>query len=414
MKILITIFEICDYGGIVAGVENLIKGFKLHGHTVDLVILRPNDQDPSWRKTDGPAACWKSETGGSAHATNGWYGVRVMGYGSHNRMLQWQDFADGYDMVIHEVPNPKPVEGWQKLFHISPPQIVVVHDAHFRDMYPHLVEVAPFITALTVTNHAGYRALEWFPAPRAFIGAAHIPADWNSLRPWDTRDKTAICAHIWKAWKHMDTVVAAAPHLKECALVMGGDGIEGRYMRSKEKCKPKYKGLWDAFLESDHEYRGLLQHDELLRLYSRSKLMVDMSYSKKFASLGNHFNRSILEAANYGCISICTSENMAPTNEQVVLWEDNKTHIAVPKDITPKSLAEVMDWAVNLTESEVQDMIDRVRKILLDHFDYRKVPAEFIKLATGKPAGIYPRLETGSWPLERPLPAAHAMGAGQG
>jgi hypothetical protein len=397
MKVLITIFEICDYGGIVAGVENLISGFRIGGHTVDLVILRPNNQDPSMRKAEGPATAWKSVTGGEAHALNGWYGVLVMGYGTPERIKKWQDFADGYDMVIHEIPNPKPVLGWRGIFQISPPQIVVVHDAHFRDMYPHLVEVAPFITALTVTNHAGYRALEWFPAPRAFIGAAHIPARWDTLTSWEYRAKQSVCAHVWKAWKHMDTVVRASLHMNT-HLILGGDGIEGRYMRSKEKCKPKYEGLWNQFQQTRHEYVGLLQHYELMDKYAQSRLMVDMSYSKKFAALGNHFNRSIIEAANYGCISLCTSENMAPTNEQVVLWEDGKTHIAVPQDITPESLAEVIDWAVTLPASEVQDMIWRVRKILLDHFDYRKVPDEFIKLAAGKPAGTYRCLDVGAWP----------------
>jgi len=403
MKVLITIFEICDYGGIVAGVENLIKGFRIGGHTVDLVILRPNDQDPSVRKADGPRSSWQSATGGEAHALNGWYGVRVMGYGTPERIRKWQDFADGYDMVIHEIPNPKPVEGWQGIFHISPPQIVVVHDAHFRDMYPHLIEVAPFIKALTVTNHAGYRALEWFPAPRAFIGAAHIPARWDDLLPWCDRRKQSVCAHVWKAWKHMDTVVRASLSMKS-HLVLGGDGIEGRYMRSKDKCKPKYEGLWHQFGMTTHEWFGLVSHETLLHLYANSRVMVDMSYSKKFAALGNHFNRSIIESANYGCISICTSENMAPTNEQVVLWEDGKTHIAVPKDITPESLAEVIDWAVSLPESDTRDMIGRVRQILADHFDYRKAPAEFIKLAAGKPAGIYPVLDVGAWPTNIPVP----------
>jgi hypothetical protein len=397
MKVLITIFDICDYGGIVAGVENLIKGFRISGHEVEMVILRPNNQPPYVRKPDGPANAWKSETGGMAHTLNGWYGVRVMSYGTPERIREWQDFADHYDMVIHEIPNPQQVEGWQGIFQISPAQIVVVHDAHFRDMYPHLIEVAPFITALTVTNHAGYRALEWFPAPRAFIGAAHIPARWGDLPPWRDRMHRSVCAHVWKAWKHMDTVVRASLHMKS-HLILGGDGIEGRYMRSKDKCKPKYVGLWKQFMETNHEYVGLLAHENLLRLYANSRLMIDMSYSKKFAALGNHFNRSILESANYGCISLCTTENMAPTNEQVVLWEDGKTHLAVPQDIAPESLAEWIDWAVNLTESEVQDMIGRVRQILVDHFDYRKAPAEFIKLAAGKPAGIYPRLDVGAWP----------------
>jgi hypothetical protein len=398
MKVLITVFEICDYGGIVAGVENLIKGFRLHGHDVDLVLLRPNDRNPTLRKAEGPDNCWTSETGGFAHTLNGWYGILVMSYGTPVRLRQWQDHASGYDLVIHEIPNPEPIEGWQEIFNIAPPQVMVVHDAHFREMYPHIVEIAPKLAGVTCTNHAGYRALEWFPAPRAFIGASHIPANWLAQPPWELRGNQAISAHVWKAWKHMDAVVRASLHMTSSYLVLGGDGIEGRYMRSRDKCKPKYEGLWKQFKETQHTYIGLVSHEVLLEYYAASRVMVDMSYSRKFAQLGNHFNRSILEAANYGCVSICTTENMAASNEQVVLWEDGKTHIGVPQDITAESLAEVIDWATHLSPQDVEAMLYRVKAILLKHFDYRKSPEEFIKLSRGEPAGIYPKLEVGAWP----------------
>ena len=406
MKVLITVFDICDYGGIVAGVENLIKGFHEHGHTVDLVILRPNDQNPYIKKAEGPEASWRSLTGGMAHTLNGWYGVLVMSYGTRHRMKAWQDYASGYDLIIHEIPNPQPVEGWQGIFDVTPPQVIVVHDAHFRDMYPHLQEIAHKIKGVTCTNHAGYRALEWFPAPRAFIGASHVPARWDHQMPWNSRPAQAVSAHVWKAWKHMEQVVRAAPHLNRTQLVLGGDGIEGRYMRSIDKCKPKYKGIWDKFKATQHEYLGLVPHNTLMSVYLDSRVMVDMSYSRKFAALGNHFNRSILEAANFGCISICTTENMAATNEQVVLWQDNVTHVAVPHDITDQSLAEVIDWASNLRSVDVEDMVWRVRNILLEHFDYQKAPGEFIKLSRGEPAGIYPKLEVGAWPQAQPVPSA--------
>lgn len=197
----------------------------------------------------------------------------------------------------------------------------------------------------------------------------------------------------------MDQVVAAAPHLKTSGVVMGGDGIEGRYMRSIEKVKPKYKGLWEAALASGRmSYAGLVSHEKLFDIYEKSRVMVDMSYSRKFHALGNHFNRSIIEAGNSGCISICTTENMHENSPQVPLFEDGQTHVAVSTDIDPQELAEVMDWAVNLTQQAVIPMIANVREILMKYFDYKKVCLEYLKLANGEPAGVYPVLETGTPP----------------
>jgi hypothetical protein len=406
MRILITIFEINDYGGIVPGVENLMRGFQENGHKCNLVILRPGDRDTYVRKQEGPRASYKSVTGAEVNLYSGWYGVPVMTYGTQRRIDEWKLFANQFDYVIHELPNPKPEGCWQQIFDLEPPQVLVAHDAHFRDAYPYIVEIAHKVAGVSVTQPAGYEALSWFPAPRAFIGAAHIPADWSGQRPWVARKKRAVCAHVWKAWKHMDQVMRTAPYLSQCELAMGGDGIEARYMRSIDKCKPKYEGLWREYIGTGHTYHGTLSPAELFALYEDSMLMVDMSYSKKFAALGCHFNRSIVEAGNYGCVTLCTKENMAHSGKQVELFTGMQTHWQVPQDITPQSLAEYMDWIVHDSDPTLSElMVHNVRCILSDFFDYRVVCMEHINLANGKPAGVYPVLETGSWPTGRPIQA---------
>jgi glycosyltransferase involved in cell wall biosynthesis len=196
----------------------------------------------------------------------------------------------------------------------------------------------------------------------------------------------------------MHKVVEAARHLQSSSIVLGGDGIEGRYMRSVDKVKPKYVGLWSSFLESGNTYKGMMTHDELFAQYQTSRAMVDMSYSRKFAALGNHFNRSCIESYNCGVLPICTRENMAENSPQVPLFVPGKNYIPVDADIRPEALAEVLDWAVNLPESMTTHMIEAGRKILSDHFDYRKSCQEYLKLAKGGPAGIYPILETGVMP----------------
>jgi glycosyltransferase involved in cell wall biosynthesis len=402
MKILLTLFEIQDYGGIVGDIEFLMKGLREHGHSADLVMLRPSRQPPYTRKPEGPRGSYKSVTGGEVNTLAGWYGIPVFGYVGLDNLAHWQKLSGKYDLVIHEIPNPKMDEDgwWRHVYDIDPPQLIAAHDAHFRDLYPYIREIAHKIKGISCTNHAGYVALEWCPIPRAFIGAAHELQDWSKIPPWGLKAKQAVCAHVWKAWKNMDKVVRAIP-LVNHPVVMAGDGIEGRYMRSKDKCKEKYKGIWEAAkARQPNFWRGLLTHGELFNLYQDSRVMVDMSFSRKFHALGNHFNRSVIESYNNGVLPICTSENMYENSPQVPLFSDGKTHVAIGADSEPAYIAEVIDWAISLNEESVRPIIERGRAILAEHFDYRKVCLEYLKLAKGEPAGIYPKLEVGQWPAK--------------
>jgi hypothetical protein len=64
--------------------------------------------------------------------------------------------------------------------------------------------------------------------------------------------RAGFCAvQVFKAWKRVDTLIRAIPHLKtKEPKRVGGAGIEYRYMTSQEKCKPKYfdaagDRIWD-------------------------------------------------------------------------------------------------------------------------------------------------------------------------
>lgn len=405
MRILMTLFEIQDYGGIVGDVEFLYRGLTEEGgHDVDFVILRPNDQDPYTRKSDGPVGSYPSYVGTEVNTQSGWYGVPVRSYGSAKRIREWKAFANGYDLVIHEIAVPKPDKDglWKKIYDLKTTQIVITHDAHFREMYPHFALVAHKIAGMSVTNHAGFVATSWCPhVPRAFVGAPHELQNWKKQRKWRSRYKQAVSAHVWKPWKHMDAVVRAVPYVFCGQMVLAGDGIEGRYMRSKKKCKPKYEGIWQAALKAGMDYRGLISYRELFELYGRSRVMVDMSYSKKYAQLGNHFNRATIEAYNTGCVPLVVDVNMEDAEPaQVQLFHHGKTHRAVTREEArdPNALGIAIDKTLMLSEVEAGRIVAAGRRILSDHFDYRKNWREFLKLADGGPAGIYPKMEVGSPP----------------
>ncbi len=405
MKILFTLFEIQDFGGIAADLVWKRKGLQAKGHTVDIVYLRHSDKPNYVRKIvgDGRQGNYDIGDGITVNTLSGFYGVPVMSYASPRLMKAWWKFANSYDLVIHEIPGPNPAKTgaidtkgyWRRLYDIETPQIISAHDAHFRDMYPHLIEIADKVQGISCTNPAGYVALEWFPGPRAFIGAPHPVLNWDKIPSWDDKEKIAIAAHVWKAWKRQDQAVRSTRFLQDTHLIMAGDGIERRYMTSIDKCKLKYKGVWSRALKAGMEFKGMMPPKELSKIYRKSRVMVDCSYSRKFELLSNHFNRSIIEGYNHGCVPICTKENMAEPNVPLKLFRNGKTHFEFSRTDSPKVLAELIDHVANLPAKEADAIVKRGRKILTDHFDYRVSSLEYIKLAKGKPAGIYPELEVG-------------------
>ena len=400
VKILQTVFDIMDYGGIVNHVELLAKGFERLGHTSKMTILRNSTQPPKLTKLETHVAgTYGSRTANQVNTITGWYGAQSYSYGDKTQLQNWRRFAEKFDLVIHQLPVPKAdAEGWwRKLYDIDVPQIAIAHDAHFRHAYPHMIEIADKLVGVSVTNPAGYHALEWLPAPRCFIGAPHVPRKWHQQKEWRDRPKRFVSAHVWKAWKHMDLVLRALPHIeKGIDNFIGGDGIEARYMRSKDKCKPKYKGLWRSAEKAGMNYAGLVSPRAIMQEYTHSRAMVDMSFSKKFAQLGNHFNRSTIEAYNGGCVPLVVKENM---RDDTGIFKRNVHYLAIPYTVAckPKMLANAIEDAVmNVHANDAEYIVDNGRRLLKKHFDYRHSADEFIRLAKGKKnIGIYSKLERG-------------------
>lgn len=407
MKILFTLFEINDWGGICADLVYKYKGLTEAGHEVHFCLLQDSDANPRKRgdtkqvgSYDGPIPGMRVNT------RSGFFGIDVVSYGSDERILKWFKRCEKYDLIIHEIPGPNPAKTlsvdnrgyWYKMYQHDVPQIISAHDANFRDQYPQLIYIANRLKGISCTNQAGYESLSWFPAPRAFVGAPHPVFDWKKQKPWNKRKKQALSAHVWKAWKHMDMTVNAIPFVKDTKVVMAGDGIERSYMTAPDpdKRKPKYEGIWQRALDSGMDYRGMVVPDEIHNIYRDSRVMIDTSWSLKFMSLGCHFNRAIIEGYNNGCVPICIKENMIEDGFQIKMFQSGKTHFELSGNDSPRHLAQLIDHVANLKEDDAMAIVERGRKILTTFFDYKKSSLDYIKLAKGKPAGVYPKLETGS------------------
>ena len=392
MRILQTIFSLMDYGGIVNYVEIMHRTFQAMGHECEFVVLRNSTRDPYTMKSDTPTVgAYTSSIGSKAHVTQGWYGVPIYSYGEKAQRKKWRKYANRFDLIIHQIPNPKwdPEGNWKKLYDVEPPQIIATHDAHFRDLYPYMIDVADKITGITAAQEAGYNAIQWFPSRIAFMGCRIIPLDGTRQRDWEARKERFVSAHVWKAWKRMDLIVRAIPYLADgVENVVAGDGIEGRYMRSVDKCKPKYEGIWRRAEKYGMDYRGFISPATLQKIYRNSRIMVDTSWSRAHEALGNHFNYSTLEAINNGCIPIVVSESMAEKNP-ITMFKDGETHFEFPADITPKELAKFISHACNIKPGIARRMNASGREMLEKYHDAERVCGWFIKMADGKPCGIY-------------------------
>lgn len=408
MKILITIFDINNFGGIAADLELKCKGLKEAGHHVSICMLRNTKIALSVKKTlkaGGPEGSYPSTFSPYkgvpiiCNTDYGWYNIPVIGFGSDEGIAKWKSIANRYDVIFHEIPGPNPPDKdgrWRQIYDVKPPQIIIAHDAHFRVMYPHIIDVAKKVKGIACTNPAGYIGLEWFPGYRAFIGAPHPMLDWDSMPTWEQRKPVGVAAHMWKAWKHQDRIIRAIPYLKKSKMIMAGDGIERHYMQSKTKCPKEFVGIWAAAEQSRNmSYKGLVPPDQLFKMYQRSRVMVDLSFSHTFNDLGNHFNRSIIEGYNNGVVPICVDMNMKDDNTQRRLFKAGKTHIEISHTAKPKEIAELIDHTAHMHADDAMQIITYGRKILSRFFDYRRSSLDFLKLAEQEPCGVYPELEHG-------------------
>lgn len=200
MKILFTIFDINNFGGIVADLELKCKGLRELGHEVSLLLLRASDSGFKTKRSQtatGPTGSYPSEFGKGiiANTNFGWYNCKTLGYSSKKGIETWKKISAKFDGIFHEIPNP-PIKNenkeldvnryWAQLYEIETPQIIIAHDAHYREMYPYIHQISANIKGISCTNHAGYVGLSWLDIPRAFVGAPHPILDWESQPTWKT------------------------------------------------------------------------------------------------------------------------------------------------------------------------------------------------------------------------------------
>ena len=164
--------------------------------------------------------------------------------------------------------------------------------------------------------------------------------------------------------------------------VVGGAGIEYRYMTSKDKCKPKYfengTRIWDNALNAGMNYIGVVPHDKVIERLQRTKLQIDPSWSVKYAKHGAHFNRTTIEAMIMGAVPMATELGMSNS----VYFKPNINYIPILPKENSSIYATRIDHALN-SPTILSKIQNNNWDLLVQKFDMKIIADQYINLITG-------------------------------
>lgn len=391
MKILMTLYQIQDYGGIINHVEFLAKGLKELGHEVDFCMLVPKHQIKERFKPIG-GDYDKVGTGYSHHQAKGWPNIRKYPYLNDRVRQRFRENCSKYDAVLWHIPVPtlnkdnKGVDEWVELYDNGTKNIAIIHDGNLPKLYPHLLLVSKWFHGAVCVHESAFHSAVNLDIPRKMIVNPFDLSNTVTEIDWERREGFA-AIQVFKAWKRVDTLIRAIPYideydsnpLRKVTKCVGGAGIEYRYMTSKEKCKPKYfdtdgNKIWDVALANGMEYVGTIPNSHVLEILKDRKLQIDPSWSKKYSEYGAHFNRTTVEAMMMGAVPVATDLGMK--NSEIFYGGEN--FIEVPHTATPDEFADIINDGMN---NRYQWESIRANNIsLLKMFEMKTVAQEYIDL----------------------------------
>ena len=391
MKILMTLYQIQDYGGIINHAEFLALGLKTLGHEVDFnilvpksttnVIARPPTNFHEYTKSVG--------TGYAHHQAKGWTGVPKIPYLNEGRRKQFKEDCSKYDAVLWHIPVPtlnkenKGIQQWLDLYDNGTKNIAIIHDGNLPKLYPHLSLIEEKFHSAICVHESAFNSASCIGIPRKMIVNPFDTDLYKMERTKEFEAREGFCAiQVFKAWKRMDTLVRAIPHMKNTqAKIVGGKGIEYRYMTSKDKCKPKYfepdgTRIWENALKAGMSFVGTVPNIDALTHMNYTRLQIDPSWSLKYSDYGAHFNRTSVEAIIMGGVPLATDLGMKGSK----VFEKDKNYIEIPHTATPQQFAEIVDSA--LVDKQQWLTINSNNQVLLSRFNMKTVAQAYIDLIT--------------------------------
>lgn len=381
-----------DMGGIITSTEQYVAGIRDAGHECTPICAvftkgdNPYGSIPRGKFADdyrpGPGTGWLM------HPSSGWRGEYRASLASPEGRERFVQIAKNYDIVIwasvYGFRNDA-TEGntdWlQAIKALRASQIFMIHDDHMPDRYPWGQALARYATAFVGVQPCSYDSLRSVSTVRAMVYTPMAPPP-SRVPPMADR-KGFLSCQIWKTWKRADALVAAAPHMPKNTVAFAGEGIQLRYMRSPDKCPPRYAGLWQAMLKKQ-SYLGVLNEAERDQFLRERKFLVDLSLRHNSGQL----NRIVQEAMCQGCVVIANPEFITGTDSNPI-FKPGVHYIPVQSALydDPKMLAKhLMEIERSTTEREYAGY-QKAARAKLSLFDRAKLGQHLVDIGMGIEGG---------------------------
>jgi len=386
MKILFVVPGGNDLGGIITSTEQYVAGLKECGHEVNFMTVgfgrsgTRRDRSPRGKFADEFTT--GEGTGALMHPTQGWRGEQRLSLMNEAERAAFIHIGKKHDIIIwasmYGFRNPD-TEGkmdWVEVItKLKGKHVFFIHDDHLPERYPWAYALAPFAALMVGVQPCSYDSLEGVAAPRAMVYTP-LPPLPRKIRAVDDRSGFFMC-QVWKGWKNGHRLIEAAPYLPKNSVTFAGDGIQLRYIRSQDKCPPRFQGIWDAAMKKQR-YAGVLQEAERDEYLVKSKFLVDLSVRHN----SGQYNRIVQEAMAQGCVVIADPEFISGRTN---FFKPNVHYFPISSDdLTPDMLAaKLRSYDSLIRKSEYASIQDAARK-LVKTFDRKKL-AERLTTILGDP-----------------------------
>jgi hypothetical protein len=393
MNICLAFYPIMDMGGLTNNNNNLCAGLQELGHTTHTVVLLYRQDKPTNGVAGGRGTfCPYSGLEHDQMRGYSWPNYRCVPY--KGRALKAAiTYLNTFDLIIWQIPCPtKKKENygnleWVDLYRfVETPQVAYIHDGNFVDGYPWLSIVAPYLKGVGCVNHAALNSALQLTCKFSLTPS---PQDMSVITNnidrsyYEKRKNGFLSLQTFKAWKHVPELVAAMPYMGlDTKKYLAGKGIDYHYLNSKTKCK--WPGIWNAAEERGMEYLGVISNEHRNSILDKLTCLVDPSWSRKYATIGGHYNRVTVEAIMRGALPIVRPLGIS-TNEEGIgeVFQIGKNCLGIPQNVSPQEYGQMVDHYCYLPYTEYLPIIEEGRK-LLGKWDRKTVAQTFLDLAEGR------------------------------
>lgn len=387
MRILMGFYPIDDCGGIINHNEQLVAGLQELGHTVDCRIFLPRKDVPRTGMAGGKGTL-SPYTRMEYDQRRGytWPKEFCIPYLGERALGGALSAIGRYDAVIWQIAVPtkrKENRGnfyWPALYATATPQVAVIHDGNFLDSYPWLCRVKEYLKGLACVHTCAMNSGANIDVPRALILNPQEPAPLPDINAatFAKRQKGVLSVQTFKGWKRVPEYVAAIPYTKNIECHLGGKGIDYYYLTSQDKCK--WPGIWDAAVAHSMFYHGVMTNEQRDLVLRRVTCLLDPSWSLKYAKIGGHFNRVMIDAIKQGAIPIARPMGIGGGKDDIFVHGRNC--LTIPTGVSPQVYAEHLDYYCNIEYSEYARIAEGGQE-LLPFFDRKVIAAQYVDLLSG-------------------------------